>query len=136
MAASGQHGGGSSTASPNARLLDASVPAEPGAVRRARAEVEEAVRPHVSRESLVVLRLMVSEVVTNAVRRGDARATVRILVHLREAVHVDVISTTPPTADEAGYGLFIVTQLAESWGIDNASGRHRVWFTVPRWPNG
>ena len=135
MTTSSSKGSGAKPAAPRKRLLEVGIPAEPGAVRLARAEVEKAVRPHVSRESLAALRLLVSEVVTNAVRRGNPEQRVNLSVDIGDAVYVDVVSPTPATADEAGYGLYIVTQLADDWGIDTDSGT-RVWFSVPLWPNG
>jgi anti-sigma regulatory factor (Ser/Thr protein kinase) len=80
--------------------------------------------------------LMVSELVTNAVLHGvggislriDAEAdTVRIEVADEGNV---VLAPTPEPGSHGGWGLRIVEQLADDWGVFD--GSTRVWFRLGR----
>jgi anti-sigma regulatory factor (Ser/Thr protein kinase) len=88
------------------------------------------------------LRLLVSELVTNAVRhaglgRGDS---IRLVVDVRaRAVRVEVhdpgrgFAPRPPRPDPArasGWGLYLVEELADRWGVDGAGRGTRVWFEL------
>ncbi len=87
------------------------------------------------------LVLMLSELVTNAVRYGSGDAT-DVLVELSPgAVRVEVRGDgepfTPPRALPAatatcGRGLMIVDALADRWGVDGGDGRTAVWFALER----
>lgn len=112
---------------------------DPSEVRVARDSVEglaEAVYPAV----LETVRLVISELVTNAIRHGDLgpREDIELRVSLTaNAVRVEVTddgrgfrpSPRPTPRGTSGYGLFLVEQLAERWGV-TADGRTRVWAEV------
>lgn len=77
--------------------------------------------------------LIVSELVTNAVRYGSAPLSLRLIKDrfLTCEVH-DTSPTTPRlrharTIDEGGRGLFIVAQLAQNWGVRYTSDGKTVW---------
>jgi anti-sigma regulatory factor (Ser/Thr protein kinase) len=78
--------------------------------------------------------LMVSELVTNALRHGRGEITLRITPaadHLTVEVADEgdgevAIAAAPGTG--GGWGLRIVEELADTWGTD--SGSTRVWFRV------
>ena len=85
--------------------------------------------------------LLVSELVTNAVRYGRAQITMRmnleppligVTVH-DEGEALPPSSITPQQADDAsGRGLLIVASLSSTWGVnvdDGASGK-TVWFHI------
>jgi anti-sigma regulatory factor (Ser/Thr protein kinase) len=88
------------------------------------------------------LRLLVSELVTNAVRHaGLGRSDrIRLLVdvrdrHVRVEVHDPGEGFTPraPEPDPArasGWGLYLVDELADRWGVDGAGRGTRVWFEL------
>jgi anti-sigma regulatory factor (Ser/Thr protein kinase) len=88
------------------------------------------------------LRLVVTELVTNAVRHGGREGTLRLLVRcLPRLVEVRVSSsdgaTEPvvvyePQAGGGRLGLRIVDQLAEDWGVDHSTGSTTVWVRLPR----
>ena len=82
--------------------------------------------------------LLVSELVTNAVRHasGDRlRLVVTVDARvLRVEVHdpgegFDLREPAPDPARPSGWGLFLVAQLADRWGVDSAP-RTRVWFEM------
>ena len=94
-------------------------------------------------ETFEDLRLLVSEVVANSVRHAGAvghRGYVRLKVFASEKlVRVEVIDEGPgfdksslrePTPeDPSGRGLFLVDQLAQSWGVTK-DGETCVWFVL------
>ena len=88
-------------------------------------------------------RLMVSEVVTNAVIHGHAAEPGEVELNVwanGEEIRVSVTDRgrgfvaeeRPRAADHSGgWGLVIVDQLADRWGVD-LSGGTEVWFEVRR----
>lgn len=88
--------------------------------------------------------LLVSELVTNSVLHGGGmeggdRVGVRIGL-TEKRIRIEVCDPGPgfdpadPGHDPdepGGYGLFLVTQLAEAWGVDVAD-KTRVWFELRR----
>jgi len=106
--------------------LERRYPASPDAVARARREIERLL-PRLRPACLETLRLLVSEVVTNAVRHGprgsDATAIMRVEV-VADRVRVEIedmgsgfASPGPPKADgSGGWGLYLVDELADRWG--------------------
>lgn len=114
----------------------------PGAAR----EVLDAVAgDRVSRDALAELRLVVSELVTNAVRHGAARdGAVELLVTVGGGVaRIEVTDGgagfDPPQAEPqphepGGWGLVVVDRLASRWGVEG--GRvTRVWAELPLDPS-
>ena len=89
------------------------------------------------------VRLLVSELVTNAVRHGSigAGSTVHVrLEALQERVRVEVRDEGPgfdpdhsAAADPstAGFGLKLVDELTDRWGVSTAGGA-LVWFEIDR----
>jgi anti-sigma regulatory factor (Ser/Thr protein kinase) len=90
------------------------------------------------------VRLLVSELVTNAVRHAGLRAEdrIRLVVQHRDAVlHVEVHdpgsgfelrAPAPDPARASGWGLYLVDELADRWGMDAGAGRAgtRIWFEL------
>jgi anti-sigma regulatory factor (Ser/Thr protein kinase) len=89
--------------------------------------------------------LLVSELVTNAVRYGDAPITVAITLD-DGVLRVDVTDTgagdrpsRKPAGTDGGFGLQLVEMLAHRWGV--MAGATHVWFELdlavpPRMPDG
>jgi PAS domain S-box-containing protein len=108
-------------------------------VAQARREIEQLL-PRLRPACLETLRLLVSEVVTNAIRHGpegpDATAIMRVEV-MGDRVRVEIEDTGggfsppgPPKGDgSGGWGLYLVDELAERWGIRDGPPT-RVWFEV------
>jgi anti-sigma regulatory factor (Ser/Thr protein kinase) len=112
-------------------------PSAPAAARHA---VDDALAGRVDEETLSELRLVASELVTNAVRHGRARdggvdfrlaldgPTVRV-----EVADAGAGFTPPGRVPEpdalGGWGLVLVDRVAERWGVDRSPGT-RVWAEV------
>ena len=89
------------------------------------------------------LRLVVSEVVTNSIRHGQAGADGCVEVKVkasRERLRLEIVDDGPGfypdarrgRADEpGGWGLFLVDQCAVRWGNERGE-RHRVWLELER----
>ena len=89
------------------------------------------------------VRLLVSEVVTNSVKHAGAgpEESITMEVQIRpEAVRIEVsdlgagFEPEEPSPDEdqdAGWGLFLVDQIADSWGVRTEDGTC-VWFELSR----
>ncbi|MFF3623512.1 SpoIIE family protein phosphatase [Streptomyces sp. NPDC002467] len=77
--------------------------------------------------------LILSELITNAVRHGRAPVRVRLLYdHTLTCEVWDGSSTAPhlryaATTDEGGRGLFLVAQLSEHWGTRYTSEGKVIW---------
>jgi anti-sigma regulatory factor (Ser/Thr protein kinase) len=108
-------------------------PAAPGAVRD---WVDERVAPAVSDGAATALKLMLTELVTNAIVHGDGEVTVRAHV-AGDSVQVEVIDAGRRSVpaireggDDGGWGLQIVAALASRWGV--YEGSTHVWAELPR----
>ena len=83
--------------------------------------------------------LVVSELVTNAVRHAGDSATLELELcqderHLRVALSDDsTVSPSPRSAShvaEDGRGMTILAALSDRWGIEPHRGGKRVWWEV------
>ncbi|MEX2196587.1 MAG: ATP-binding protein [Thermoleophilaceae bacterium] len=117
--------------------------ADERAAAQARHRVVAAARACVRDEGADTLGLLVSEIVTNAVVHGGEGRALEVVASLSErSVRVEVCDdgegfVPHPRAlapdDVGGWGLFLVEQLASSWGV-SFSGRTTVWFELPCLP--
>lgn len=107
-------------------------------------EARRLVRDSLARWELVELEdsveLLVSEVVTNAVRYAERPVTVRLL--RTEVLRCEVGDDVPQLprlrqagpADEGGRGLYLVQRMARQWGATRLSTGKLVWFEVATGP--
>jgi GAF domain-containing protein/anti-sigma regulatory factor (Ser/Thr protein kinase) len=116
-----------------ARTID--LPRDARAVALARRAVEEHLRG-LSDDAREAARLLVSELVTNAVRHGRGAIALSLdgdAEHVRVAVRDEgsggLRRREHPSAD-GGFGLNLVEALASRWGIEE--GAAHVWFELPR----
>jgi anti-sigma regulatory factor (Ser/Thr protein kinase) len=121
-------------------MLDLTLRSESRSVAEARSKVCEAIEPHLDNGMDETLKLLVSEVVTNAVRHGGSGGPVELHASWNSEIRVavqdrgDGFSPVPRLGgpDEAGgFGLFLVGQLADRWGVENDGGT-TVWFVLRR----
>lgn len=108
------------------------------AARLALADLEA----HVDASVAFDVRLLVSELVTNSVQHAQVAAEDSIVLVVAisdETVRVEVRddgpgfeppASPPPEDADAGWGLFLVEQLADSWGV--REGGNGVWFEIRR----
>jgi anti-sigma regulatory factor (Ser/Thr protein kinase) len=81
--------------------------------------------------------LILSELVTNAIRYGRGPIGVRLLRDRTLICEVSDGSTTSPhlryaaSTDEGGRGLFLVAQLAERWGTRYTPHGKVIWAEQP-----
>jgi anti-sigma regulatory factor (Ser/Thr protein kinase) len=120
--------------------LELTLPPEPASVAEARNRVLEAVGPALGDGQLETLRLLVSEVVTNAVRYGSRSTPVVLTASWDAEVRVEVVDrgagfVPRPRAgaleSPGGFGLFLVGRLADRWGVETGDGT-TVWFVLRR----
>jgi len=110
------------------------LPRSPDAPRQARLHV----RALVPADRVEDATLLVSELVTNAVKYGPEEETIRLIVahgegRTRFTVHDLGRGPLPemrPEDDPApgGHGLRLVDALADRWGVER--GSTRVWFEL------
>ncbi|WP_236245910.1 SpoIIE family protein phosphatase [Streptomyces sp. CC210A] len=113
--------------------------AEPRSVRQAR----ELVRAQLAEWRLDpladTLQLLVSELVTNALRHSGSRRPVDVRLVRTESLMCEVADggrTLPALRDagpddEAGRGLHVLNALAQEWGTGRAGDGTAVWFELP-----
>jgi anti-sigma regulatory factor (Ser/Thr protein kinase) len=89
------------------------------------------------------VRLLVSELVTNAVRHANLTDgdVIGLVVDLaEEALRVEVhdpgggfvpSAPSPDPTRPSGWGLYLVAELADRWGVDS-DDRTLVWFELDR----
>ncbi|MDQ0682263.1 PAS domain S-box-containing protein [Streptomyces achromogenes] len=98
------------------------VPADPAAVSEVRARATRQVAAWGLTDLAMTSELIVSELVTNAVRYATPPIRLRLLRDARLTCEVTDASSTAPRlkhariTDEGGRGLFLVAQLAHRWG--------------------
>ncbi|MEU2426785.1 SpoIIE family protein phosphatase [Streptomyces sp. NPDC007851] len=84
-------------------------------------------------EAAFAMELILSELVTNAIRHGSGPVRVRLLHHRSLICEVLDSSNTAPHlrraagTDEGGRGLFLVAQLARAWGTRHLSEGKVIW---------
>jgi anti-sigma regulatory factor (Ser/Thr protein kinase) len=114
------------------------ITATPDSVREARERVVETAAERLPADRVAELRLVASEVITNAVRHGGSGEPVRIRALVTEEfLCVKVTDAGPgiaprprataPAAD-GGFGLVLVESLTRRWGMTREEGRTRIWF--------
>jgi anti-sigma regulatory factor (Ser/Thr protein kinase) len=120
--------------------LELTLRPAPDSVAVARRRLLEALGPTLAADERHTLKLLVSELVTNAIRHGGSREPVELSVYWDGEVRVEVVDhgdgfLPRPRAgdleDPGGFGLFLVGRLADRWGVET-DGATRVWFVLDR----
>jgi len=110
----------------------------PGSAADARRALGE-VADHLSPRRLADARLLVSELVTNALRHAQLHDTDVITLVLEtgeQCLRIEVrdpgpgfelVEPAPDPARSSGWGLYLVRELADRWGVDRRPD-NCVWF--------
>ncbi|WP_369254878.1 SpoIIE family protein phosphatase [Streptomyces sp. R35] len=119
------------------RIAEWQVPSDPAAVGEVRASVTRQLADWGLDEMAFTTELILSELVTNAIRYGSGPIRVRVLRDRTLICEVFDGSSTSPhlryaaTTDEGGRGLFLVAQLAERWGTRYNPAGKVIWAEQP-----
>ncbi|MFB7946897.1 SpoIIE family protein phosphatase [Kitasatospora phosalacinea] len=125
---------------PADHVADWDVPADPAAVARIRAAVTRRLDDWGLSEQAFAAELVLSELITNAIRHAAPPIRVRLLRDRALICEVWDGSATSPhlryatDTDEGGRGLFLVAQLAERWGTRYPASGKVIWAELPLEP--
>ncbi|MYW21569.1 SpoIIE family protein phosphatase, partial [Streptomyces sp. SID2955] len=123
---------------PASRVATWEVPADPALVAPIRKQVVEQLDAWSLSEASFTTELVVSELVTNAIRYGAHPIRLR-LIH-DAATLICEVSDTSHTAphlrrakifDEGGRGLLLVAQLTQRWGSRHTPEGKTIWAELP-----
>jgi PAS domain S-box-containing protein len=115
------------------RVASWDVPLDPAAVGDIRAGAIRQVEAWNCQELAMTTELIVSELVTNAIRYASGPVRLRLLRDARLTCEVADGSSTAPrlrharSTDEGGRGLFLVAQLSHRWGARYTPGGKIIW---------
>ncbi|MYS95534.1 MULTISPECIES: SpoIIE family protein phosphatase [Streptomyces] len=115
------------------RVASWDVPLDPAVVGDVRAGATRQVEAWHCQELAMTTELIVSELVTNAIRYASGPVRLRLLRDARLTCEVADGSSTAPrlrharSTDEGGRGLFLVAQLSHRWGARYTPGGKIIW---------
>jgi anti-sigma regulatory factor (Ser/Thr protein kinase) len=96
---------------------------------------------YLDRKQFKAFELVVTEVMSNAVRHGGTDGErIRLAVTPKDGYMCVQVTDSGPglvprpgafeSDDEGGFGLFIVEQLTRRWGVTREDNQTRVWFEL------
>ncbi len=115
------------------RIATWGLTSDPALVSGIRAAVARQLTEWGLEEIAFPTELLLSELVTNAIRYGTDPIQVRLLYDRTLICEVSDTSSTAPhlrhaaTTDEGGRGLFLVAQLAQAWGTRYTADGKVIW---------
>ncbi|WP_351225694.1 SpoIIE family protein phosphatase [Streptomyces sp. NPDC002133] len=113
------------------------LPSDPAVVAGARSQATAQLHAWELDELAYVTELVVSELVTNAIRYGGAPIQLRLIKERTLICEVSDASSTSPHLrrarifDEGGRGLMLVAQLTERWGTRYTGNGKTIWTEQP-----
>ncbi|WP_158073099.1 SpoIIE family protein phosphatase [Streptomyces kebangsaanensis] len=116
-----------------ARVATWDVAADPAEVARVRARATRMLEAWGLDEISFVTELVVSELVTNAIRYGEPPVQLRLIYDRTVICEVSDASSTAPhlrrarAFDEGGRGLLLVARLTQRWGTRHAREGKTIW---------
>jgi anti-sigma regulatory factor (Ser/Thr protein kinase) len=122
------------------RVIDVHIRVNPSAPRTARVVLDD-LKGRIPLEMLENARLLVSELITNSVRHAGLteHATICLRTDLSvnrlrvdvtdEGPGFDPVPALPSMYRTSGWGLYLVDQIADRWGVVRGPGT-RVWFEL------
>lgn len=124
--------------------ISLSLPAVPSSATTARSEVTRRLAQRITNGALEDVRLLLTELFTNALRHSNATSddeigvraelsggTVRIEVH--DPGRDGPVELHKPGTHGGGYGLFLVERLTNQWGVERLNGT-TVWAELSAGP--
>jgi serine phosphatase RsbU (regulator of sigma subunit) len=114
-------------------VADWDVEPDPAQVPRARKFAVDQVDAWGLEEASFVTELVVSELVTNAIRYGEPPIKLRLIRDASLICEVSDASNTAPhlrrarAFDEGGRGLLLVAQLTQGWGTRHTTNGKTIW---------
>jgi PAS domain S-box-containing protein len=115
------------------RIASWDLPADPAIVSDARARASQQLAAWGLEDVTFTTELLVSELVTNAIRHAHDPIQLRIILDGELSCEVFDGSSSAPQLrradryDEGGRGLMLVAQLAERWGTRHTSSGKIIW---------
>jgi serine phosphatase RsbU (regulator of sigma subunit)/anti-sigma regulatory factor (Ser/Thr protein kinase) len=115
------------------RVASFEFPSDPAVVADARGQTEEQLSRWGLPDLITTAELLVSELVTNAIRYASGPIRLRLIRQSVLTCEVADASSTSPrlrhprTLDEGGRGLFLVAQLARRWGTRYVGNGKIIW---------
>ncbi|MGW9133928.1 SpoIIE family protein phosphatase [Streptomyces sp. NPDC055681] len=115
------------------RIGEWDIEPDPSAVAGVRKEVSQWLTDRGLEEEIFATELILSELVTNAIRYGGAPIRVRMLHNRSLICEVSDSGSTAPhlryasTTDEGGRGLYLVAQFADRWGTRYTAKGKVIW---------
>ncbi|MFJ4083793.1 SpoIIE family protein phosphatase [Streptomyces iakyrus] len=109
------------------------VPSDPSAVAQTRKDVVAQLERWGLSDAVFVTELVVSELVTNAIRHAQPPVQLRLIHDTTLICEVSDGGSTAPhlrrarTYDEGGRGLLLVAQLTERWGTRQSATGKTIW---------
>jgi anti-sigma regulatory factor (Ser/Thr protein kinase) len=122
---------------PAGQIATWDLPAEPAMVGAARSEAGAQLARWGLEEITFTTELLVSELVTNAIRHAQPPIQLRMILDGSLTCEVSDGSNTAPHLrragryDEGGRGLMLVSQLAERWGTRHTKTGKTIWAQLP-----
>ncbi|MFG2942921.1 SpoIIE family protein phosphatase [Streptomyces sp. NPDC048282] len=119
------------------RVATWEVPPDPAQVAHFRQEATERLTAWGLDEAAFVTELVVSELVTNAIRYGEPPIRLRLIRDRALICEVSDGSSTSPhlrrahAYDEGGRGLLLVAQLTQRWGSRQTGSGKTIWAEQP-----
>ncbi|WP_406416144.1 SpoIIE family protein phosphatase [Streptomyces sp. NBC_00873] len=113
------------------------LPADPAFVAEARSQATTQLHAWGLDDLAYVTELVVSELVTNAIRYATAPIQLRLIKERTLICEVSDASSTAPHLrrarifDEGGRGLMLVAQLTERWGMRHTGTGKTIWAEQP-----
>ncbi|WP_145908734.1 SpoIIE family protein phosphatase [Kitasatospora viridis] len=122
------------------RVVTWEIPSHPSAVATARKAASQRLSEWGVGEQLYAAELIISELVTNAIRYAAPPITLRLI---RDQVLICEVSDASSTAphlrrardwEEGGRGLLLVAQMAHRWGARHSLTGKTIWAEMPLLP--
>ncbi|MEU1404857.1 SpoIIE family protein phosphatase [Streptomyces sp. NPDC005728] len=113
------------------------LPSDPAAVSGARGYASDTLAAWGLEELAFTTEIVVSELVTNAIRYGKSPIQLRMILQSNLTCEVFDASSTAPhlrrarVFDEGGRGLLLVAQLTERWGTRHSREGKVIWAEQP-----